>query len=324
MEMPANLRIALEEQLNEANYAKIMTEVQSISLRYRRLNDRNEKYFIRNRDEALAYAVTRMPATFGAVYNALNYTLDSMDSPGELSSLLDIGAGTGAATWAADAVSDLDTIICIEREEVMKKIGAEMMAWGSDQLKRARWQSLNIETDAVACQADLVIASYVINELDHNLQLKTADKLWDSTKRVLLFVEPGTPKGYQTLNRIRTRLLEQGAHILAPCTHETQCPISGEDWCHFTCRIPRSRLHRLMKGGEVPYEDEKYAYLALSKTAANLQGARVLRHPQIAKGHVRLELCLKDGLKQTTYSQKDGELYKRARKSKCGDKIDPT
>ena len=38
-----------------------------------------------------------------------------------------------------------------------------------------------------------------------------------------------------------------------------------DDWCHFTCRVARSRLHKLLKGGEAPYEDEKFAFLAVAR-----------------------------------------------------------
>jgi len=70
---------------------------------------------------------------------------------------------------------------------------------------------------------------------------------------MLLIVEPGTPAGYKNITEARRVLVESGAHIAAPCTHENTCPMEGNDWCHFTCRISRSRLHRLMKGGEAPF-----------------------------------------------------------------------
>ena len=64
-----------------------------------------------------------------------------------------------------------------------------------------------------------------------------------------------------------------------------------DDWCHFTCRVPRSQLHKLLKQGDAPYEDEKFAYLALAKSETNKPEARILRHPKIAKGRITLELC---------------------------------
>ena len=37
------------------------------------------------------------------------------------------------------------------------------------------------------------------------------------------------------------------------------------DWCHFTQRLPRSRAHKQIKGAELPFEDEKFSYVALTR-----------------------------------------------------------
>ena len=95
----------------------------------------------------------------------------------------------------------------------------------------------------------------------------------------------------------------------------------GEDWCHFTVRVQRTRLHRLLKGGEAPFEDEKFAYLVLTRTPAQSPcGARVLRHPQIAPGRIALTLC-EEGEKRERVVTKKDPLWKRARKLGAGDAI---
>ena len=48
------------------------------------------------------------------------------------------------------------------------------------------------------------------------------------------------------------------------------------DWCHFTQRLQRSRAHKQVKGAELPFEDEKFAYVALTRApvaAAPFPGA---------------------------------------------------
>ena len=76
----------------------------------------------------MAYAATRMPATFGAVYAALFAALTEADlSP---KTLLDVGAGTGAACWAAAALCDFSRITCLERESAMKNLGQALMRGG--------------------------------------------------------------------------------------------------------------------------------------------------------------------------------------------------
>jgi len=333
LNIPDDLHTALNNQIANANTKQLLDAAQDISLRYRQRdnNNKQDKHFIQNDIESLAYAVARMPATYGAIYNALKYALEIIENQAiDIKSLTDIGAGTGAATWAANELIDLDSITCVEYDASMRNLGKALMSQTSEPLKNAKWENFNIANiinTPFIYQADLIIASYVINELDENLQLKIAEELWSATKKVLLFVETGTPNGYNLLNKIRTKLLSHNAHILAPCFHENICPVSKieSDWCHFTCRVQRSRLHKQAKGGELAYEDEKYSYLALSKKNIShinsINYGRILRHPQIGKGHVKLNLCTKDGLKQATYSKRNGDIYKSARKANCGDKI---
>ena len=170
----------------------------------------------------------------------------------------------------------------------------------------------------------MVVASYVLNELPPEGRRAGAERLWAAASGMLLLVEPGTPAGYALLREARDALLSAGARMVAPCPHEGPCPIAGEEWCHFTCRVARSRLHRRLKEGDAPYEDEKFAYLALCRkeilpAGALPEAARVLRHPQVEKGRITLTLCAPDGRKTLTVSKKDAARFRLARKAKCGD-----
>src|SRR5690606_31023137 len=100
-------------------------------------------------------------------------------------------------TWAANELVDLGSIVCIEYADVMRKLGEAMMLQGPAPLNKAIWKSMNIAKDTIEDKADLVIASYVINELDESQRLLMAEKLWSITNNVLLFVEAGTPGGYR-------------------------------------------------------------------------------------------------------------------------------
>lgn len=113
--------------------------------------------------------------------------------------------------------------------------------------------------------------------------------------------------------------MAEGAYLAAPCAHTGPCRLAGDDWCHFSARIARSRLHRLLKEGDVPYEDEKYAYLAFSKTPVQPAAARILRHPKAAKGQITLSLCCPDANRELTVRKRDGDAFKAARKAGWGD-----
>ena len=105
------LQAALAEQLDSAQQAEVLSAAGEVSRRYRA---REKKSFqIRNRAEALAYALARMPATYGAVCRALRYSLEGLGGLTQAPlSLLDVGAGTGAAAWAAAGLAELSSVTC--------------------------------------------------------------------------------------------------------------------------------------------------------------------------------------------------------------------
>jgi len=318
MEIPHALREALEHRLTGNHHKQIMNDAQAISMRYRTQKGKGERLLTRD-TEALAYAAARMPATFGAVSTALGYALASSGCRPQ--TLLDVGAGTGAASWAAESMLPLKSITCLEREDAMLTLGEAMMKQGPQALREARWIRYDLSLEDIPVRADMVIASYVLNEMTDTGRAKAIRKLWDAADMMLLIVEPGTPVGFSHIREAREVLLQRGAHIAAPCPHEADCQMTATDWCHFTCRVSRSRLHRQLKGGEAPYEDEKFSYVAVTREECRCHGARILRHPQVRSGHVTLEVCTPDGIRNVKFSKRNGNAYKRARKAKTGDII---
>lgn len=316
MEIPINLKESIEKQANRYSPNQLKERASSLSQRYRNNQGTGERMLTEEID-AVVYSVVRMPATFGAVSAALHYALQCSEfSP---KTLLDVGAGTGAAVWAADAVFDLDSVICLEREAAMRKLGGLYMADGGLHAKEVKWEDYEAGKSTMQHQADLVIASYMLNEIAEHKRPQLVESLWKATNGMLLFVEPGTPAGYHGLLKSRALLLRLGAHIAAPCPHEGSCRIEDPNWCHFTCRLQRSRLHKMLKDGDAPYEDEKYFYMAFTKFPVSHAEARILRHPLIEKGMISLELCGQKENKTVKLRKRDGMLFKTAKKSKCGD-----
>jgi len=121
---------------------------------------------------------------------------------------------------------------------------------------------------------------------------------------------------------VRDRLIALGAHILAPCPHAERCPLAAPDWCHFSRRVARSRTHRLAKDADVPWEDEKFIYLAASRTPNDNPSARVLARPRVSSGAVRLKLCSPAGqMEERLVTKRQGDDYKVARRLDWGDRL---
>jgi ribosomal protein RSM22 (predicted rRNA methylase) len=74
---------------------------------------------------------------------------------------------------------------------------------------------------------------------------------------------------------VRRQLIEAGAHVLAPCPHDAPCPLAAPDWCHFSRRVARSRLHRLAKDADVPWEDESSSLSLASRQPAPSRRAAI-------------------------------------------------
>lgn len=314
MEFPAELRGEIERLLSEEDSKALAAAADGLSKRYRG-NDGSGKRLAVSRRDILAYAAVRMPATFGAVGKALELTLECLpEERREFSTALDIGAGTGAAAHAAALLCGCGNICCIEREPEMISIGKHLTELCD---VPAEWKKGDI-TGGFEEKAELVLCSYCLNELTESARKAAVKRLWESTQGLLLIVEPGTPEGYSRVLAAREQLIGMGAHIAAPCPHEGTCPLPEDDWCHFTVRVARSRLHKQLKGGDVPYEDEKFCFIAASREPAVPCGARVLRHPRIDSGRITLELCTSGGTEQRIVTKKS-PLFKTARKSDAGD-----
>lgn len=168
--------------------------------------------------------------------------------------------------------------------------------------------------------ADLVTLAYVLDEMEPHQIAASIGKLWALTSDTLLIIEPGTPAGWERILAARDVLLSKGAHIVAPCPHAKDCPIVAPDWCHFSRRVARSKIHRLVKDADVPWEDEKYIFIAASRVPSPLPEARVIAPPQGSGSVIRLKLCREDGsAAEQIYSKRDGAAFKWARRADWGD-----
>ncbi|MEU0284447.1 small ribosomal subunit Rsm22 family protein [Streptomyces sp. NPDC006147] len=278
---------------------------------------------LRDRADVAAYAAYRMPATFEAVRSALRAFADAVPgwTPGDH---VDIGGGTGAAAWAVGATWDGERpVTVLDWAGPALDLGRELAA-GHRTLRGARWERARIGPALTLGPTDLVTVSYVLNELTASDRAALVDAAAAAAQAVVI-VEPGTPDGYARMIEARDRLVAAGFHVAAPCPHSAACPIvPGTDWCHFSARVSRSSLHRQIKGGTLPYEDEKFSYVAVTRGPVAPAPARVVRKPQIRKGQVLLDLCETDpSLRRTTVTKRHGDLYRAARDTGWGDPWPP-
>lgn len=317
MELPATLRAAVDRALEGVPLAELQRAADTLSLRYR-AETRDGRLHLSDEMFARAYLATRLPATFAAVRASLESAAELLPDFAP-NSLLDVGAGPGTALWAAsDCWPSLSQALMLEASQPIRKVGAELSAHSG--VEKVEWRGADASKSFEAEKADLVTLAYVLDELSAAEGLALVERLWAVASELLVIVEPGTPAGWRRIVGVRSRLIELGAHLAAPCPHSQACPIVEPDWCHFSRRVARSRLHRLTKRGDVPWEDEKYIFLAASRAPVEPFAARVLAPARGGSGKVQLKLCQANGsVEEKLLTKRDGELFKMARRADWGD-----
>ncbi|MFF2012492.1 small ribosomal subunit Rsm22 family protein [Streptomyces sp. NPDC058195] len=279
---------------------------------------------LRDRSDVAAYAAYRMPATFEAARSALA-AFRAAAPDWVPATHTDVGGGTGAATWAVAGAWEGPRTTVLDWAEPALALGRELAGLsGVPALRAAEWRRARIGAGLDLAPADLVTVSYVLKELTPDARTALVDAAAAAAQAVVI-VEPGTPDGYARIIEARDRLTAAGLRIAAPCPHSGACPIEpGSDWCHFAARVSRSSLHRQVKGGSLPYEDEKFSYVVATRFPAGPVPARVTRKPQIRKGQVLLDLCTREeGLRRDTVTKRHGALYRAARDTAWGDAWPP-
>ena len=266
-----------------------------------------------------AYLAVRFPATYAANQSAGEAIAEAIATRSSLEdfapeSLLDLGAGCGAAALAAtEQWPSIATVTAIEQMPAMVHVGKQV-------LPEAIWRTSKFEEIAELPVHDVVVCSYALGEGRSDTLL--VEKAWKAAGQLLILIEPGTPRGFNWILGARTRLIELGASILAPCPTAAQCPAKDLDWCHFSARLNRSALHRRLKGGTLGYEDEKFSYVAAWRGDLAEGLPRVLRHPLIQPGRIETELCMAPERRRVVTTKRNKDGFKRARKLGWGDAFD--
>ena len=296
VQLPQNVRRIIEERADAVGFAALKRAAAEMSKAYRQ-----------GRPACFpeAYLVTRMPATYATAWSVLSEVHSRLTT--KVTEILDVGAGTGAASLAARAWFPDAALTMVERDSALSGYA---QCW----LPEARL----ITADATAAAlppGDLVIAAYSAGEFRTHI----AQRLWESARVALIVIEPGTPQGFALIRDVRTELLASGARMLAPCPAETPCPIVDPDWCHFAARVERSSIHRRIKEAELGHEDEKFSYVALAREPATLANSRVIRRPHHRPGLITIETCTPSGLHTERVTKRDRDAFRRARKTGWGD-----
>jgi len=319
--LPPDLQAGLDGMMRGVARTALAQRATAISQAYR--SGQGSAQIIRSIDDALAYALARLPATFAAT-TAVLAALGQAVPDFAPRTLLDVGAGPGTATWAAMRYFPrLSRIELLDENEFLGRLAGELLSLStSDALREAAYrQGTARQLLGTTEPADLIIAGYFIGEAPDDLLLSTADILWSKTAGVLVIIEPGTPTGFRRIRKLRLHLIGRQAYVVCPCPHDFECPLTADDWCHFSQRLNRSRDHRQIKNASLPFEDEKFCYVALSRHKPGTLTDRVLAVPRVTKASITTKLCTPTGLVMEIVSRRERDTYRVRKSWRWGDAV---
>ena len=290
--------------MSKINIKDLQSSSQDLTHRYKTKHQTR----LLNPAERNVYLEARMPATQAVCEKVLS----NLEKTDHITSFLDLGCGSGSATYATlKTLPNLQTIHLIDLDS--------SYSYNFDkpyQFFKQNFQDLNLIQSY-----DVIIISYALSECDNNLLKQVLLKSWEKTNLYLIIIEPGTTYGYTSFLTTRQYLIDLGAFIVAPCPHELACPLIHPDWCHFKIRLHRSKIHQQIKQGTKSFEDESYTFGIFAKQSTQTKHKRIIKKPIKRSGHILFDLCTSDGLKREIISRKDKQHYLKAKKLIWGDEI---
>lgn len=322
-------REVLEKLLENISEKEIKESFRKINEAYRDKSARDGELEIRDEKDAIVYSLYRMPATSSVISKVLDGLLEE-DCNFMANSVLDIGSGTGASLLSMNSILSNDCkVTLMEEQSAMISSSLKLQKllkndydekWDIDNLK-GNFLEYKFEKEN---HFDLILSSYMVNELNESEINNFADKVDELSFKYLVIIVPGTPHHYRKLNTLRENLINKGMFIVSPCRFTGKCHLQVDNWCHFYRRVERSSLMRRIKDGELSYEDEKFSYLILTKEKAeDKSGIRILRHPEIRKGFIKISGCGRNGIKEYIFTKgKNKELYKKVKDCSWGSLIE--
>jgi len=310
--LPQALREAVDALLEGVSRKDLAARAQAISAAYR--GGGGSDRAVADVLDTLAYVVARLPATYAVARAVLDDVRTAL--PGFApNSLLDVGAGPATASWAARGVwPSIAKLTLTDSNPHFLDLARKLSP-----ATQAEFLTRDLRRDELSA-ADLIVAGYILAEIPAAAQRQTVERLLDAALDVLVLIEPGTPEGFARIRAAREVAIAKGTHVLGPCTHANVCPMTKTDWCHFSQRLPRSRDHMQAKGASVPYEDERYAWLAVGRRRRSaFEGrARVLAPPKETKPGIEFKLCTADGLENRFVPRRDKPAFAALRKAQWG------
>ncbi len=199
--------------------------------------------------------------------------------------VLDFGSGLGSSELAWNEVFEKTQWIFLEQDKEARKFHQHLL---SRPITDSEWISSESKINK---NPETVIASYSLNELN-----TVPHFFMDADNLILL--EPSTKTHARRLMQLRQPLINAGFQILAPCIHQSDCPLlihSKKDWCHDRIHLKSPDWFQKLEN-QLPMTNRTltFSYLIASKkyqTQIPKESVRIIGDTIREKGKTRQMIC---------------------------------
>lgn len=295
-------------------------------------NELIQRKYLREDDIRNAYLLYYTTTNFLKVIQPLHEWLPYFG--GDTLRILDLGCGTGAATWGV-----LDYLST--HEHSIKKVEVTFADYIKENLDickklfalqevefeiHADYHQIDIKDDRVVKKVfgegkyDLIIMMNTLNELPEDgdtERINTFTALL-ADDGALLIIEPASKPESRRLLSFRDTAIWKKMTVYSPCTHQAKCPalIKADDWCFNEVGWERPEFIRHIDDevGNVRLS-LKYCYIILMKNGTTLHGnlglsgaSRIVSEVFAEKGRTRAVICDREGRGEHVLNKRDKSL----------------
>jgi hypothetical protein len=246
-------------------------------------------------------------------------------------SILDWGCGTGVASRrviSSFGPERFETLYVWDHSPMAASFAGDAASQAFPDLSVVQVTPRFLQSDE---PIDLLVISHVLNELPAASLAELRALI--TRAEVVLWVEAGTHAVSRQLGTIRDELRAE-FRIVAPCTHQTPCPMltpeNERHWCHHFAPPPSEIFANpdWVKFGQragIDLRSLPYCFLALDRgtaaapTATAPEGlSRIIGRPEHFKPYARVLNCDASGLAELTISKRTlPALYKQLDRTKA-------
>ncbi|KAH9178851.1 Rsm22-domain-containing protein [Lactarius sanguifluus] len=224
--------------------------------------------------DGTAFASIVLPAHYSAIYSVLCRVKSRLGPQWSVQNVLDWGAGTGSALWAAcyafqkpSFPEDEDSQVALSSTAIVKYVGIEkrsgLVSIGNQLLEDVLHDGLDVswqrkfQPDNIPQVYDgsstVAISAFFLSTLQKPFQRKALiEEIWGSGAETIVLLDHSNQTGFPMLSPKPRELLinlgrreaenqgseesqMSGSHVLAPCPHDLGCPIHRSNVGKLVC-----------------------------------------------------------------------------------------